>query len=42
MVRWPDFGYADSDPRPENAPIDLRPDPPSQAAQDHSSTTDKD
>lgn len=38
MERWPDLGFAPSDPKP---PIDFRPDPPSQAAQDHSSETSK-
>jgi hypothetical protein len=40
VPRWPDFGFADSDPRPENAPTDLRPPVPSESAQQHSNETD--
>lgn len=37
MPKFPDFGFTESDPQ-SSEPVDFRPPPPSQAAQDHSSS----
>lgn len=39
MAKFPDFGFTESDPRPDQA-VDLRPPVPSEAAQQHSSEPD--